>query len=255
MSSTAKWQRSPWAKSKRWRPCSRFSARPPPRVRRTHERLVGRKSRVIETSHAELPQDIVYISNRWRKCCQHRQVTGAPPTARPSLRQAIAHDAQETELLMLAIALSDSTVTLLPRGSVLDVTNLFIKKGPLFMLKNASSASARGNRRHSGRQRQRPQELLEGLFGLRIPASGSNFQLGANISRFSPSARRMSGMGLSRRTASCCSCATASISGSFIDRRSQKPYCRGGWSSLARWNSSRTTLSRATASRRRTAHS
>ncbi|MEN6419390.1 MAG: ABC transporter ATP-binding protein [Clostridiaceae bacterium] len=145
-----------------------------------------------------------------------------------------ALDAQETVRLMVGKTLSPELgrTPCRPGERVLDVSNLFVKNGPLFMVKNASFSVCAGEIVGvAGVNGNGQQELLEALFGLRDTASGSIALLGKDISRLTPCARRKAGMGyIPEDRIHVGSCATASISENLlIDRRNQKPYCRGGW--------------------------
>jgi simple sugar transport system ATP-binding protein len=145
-----------------------------------------------------------------------------------------ALDAQETVRLMVGKSLSPELdrTPCRPGERVLDVSNLFVKNGPLFMVKNASFSVCAGEIVGvAGVNGNGQQELLEALFGLRDTASGTISLIGADISRLTPCARRKAGMGyIPEDRIHVGSCATASVSENLlIDRRDQKPYCRGGW--------------------------
>ncbi|HWQ07177.1 MAG TPA: ABC transporter ATP-binding protein [Feifaniaceae bacterium] len=145
-----------------------------------------------------------------------------------------ALDAQETVRLMVGKTLSPELdrSACRPGACVLDVKDLYVKNGPLFMVKGANFCVSAGEIVGiAGVNGNGQQELLEALFGLRESSSGAISLLGKEISHFSPCARRKAGMGyIPEDRIHVGSCATASVSENLlIDRRNQKPFCHAGW--------------------------
>lgn len=145
-----------------------------------------------------------------------------------------ALDAQETVRLMVGTALAPEQTRgdCRPGERVLDVRNLFVRNGPLFMVQGASFSVCAGEIVGiAGVNGNGQQELLEALFGLRETGSGSIFLSGADVTRLTPNARRNAGMGyIPEDRIHVGSCSTASISENLlIDRRNKRPYSRGGW--------------------------
>ena len=143
-------------------------------------------------------------------------------------------DAAQTVRWMVGTALAPETErTQHPLGGVvLDVRDLFVKNGPIDMVKNASFSIRAGEIVGiAGVNGNGQQELFEALFGLRETYSGSIQLNKTEVSRLTPSARRKAGIGyIPEDRIHVGSCSTASISENLlVDRRNHPPYCRGGW--------------------------
>jgi len=143
-------------------------------------------------------------------------------------------DTAETVRLMVGRALApEAKRRPMPAGeTVLHVKNLFVKNGPLDMVKDASFDVCAGEIVGiAGVNGNGQQELLEALFGLRETDRGEISLCGSNVTRFSPSERRSAGIGyIPEDRIHVGSCSAASVSENLlIDRRNKQPYCKGGW--------------------------